>query len=476
MEYEVVIGLEIHAQIKTDSKIFCGCSTEFGASPNSQVCPVCLGLPGALPVLNRKVVEMGTRTALALGCNLRGYSVFARKNYFYPDLPKGYQISQFELPFAEHGSMKIQEENGNKKEIGITRIHFEEDAGKNIHEVENSLVDLNRTGVPLMEIVSEPDIRSPYEASEYMKKIHSILVWLDVCDGNMEEGSFRCDANISLRPKGDTKLGTRAELKNVNSFKFIQKALEYEIKRQSKLLKHGEKVVQETRLWNSAKGITEGMRIKEDSNDYRYFPEPDLHPLEIEDDWINDIRSSLPELPQARQERFIREYAVPENDTEVLTSNKALADYFENAVSYYNEPKKISNWIMTELMRELKAAGADIKTCPMSAENLTRLIRMIDKGEISGKIGKSVFEEAYKSGKNPEQIVKDKGLAQISDTGELEGIVRELINGNPNECKAYQEGKKNLLGFFVGEVMKKTRGRANPKMVNELIRKMLEAG
>ena len=385
MDYEVVIGLEVHAQLLTQSKIFCGCPTQFGAPPNTQVCPVCLGMPGVLPVLNQKVVEFGLKLALATHCQIAAYSRFARKNYFYPDLPKGYQISQYELPLAEHGYVDI-EVDGAHKRIGLTRIHMEEDAGKLIHDEQLpvSYVDLNRTGVPLLEIVSEPDLRTPEEAAAYLKALRNILLYLEICDGNMEEGSLRCDANISLRPRGSTTLGVKTELKNMNSFRNVQRALEYEIRRQRSLLEAGQDIIQETRLWDANKGKTYSMRGKEEAHDYRYFPDPDLVPLVISPEWIETVRATLPELPDAKKARFISQYDLPDYDAGVLTAEKALADYFEDCVRFFPQPKKVSNWIMSELMRELKKEDQGVETCPVSPQALARLLALVEEGTISG--------------------------------------------------------------------------------------------
>ena len=470
MDFEPVIGLEVHAQLKTKSKIFCGCSTAFGALPNTNTCQVCLGMPGVLPVLNKKVVEYTIRMALATHCTITSPNRFARKNYFYPDLPKGYQISQFELPIAEHGWLEI-EDNGTKKRIGITRIHMEEDAGKLVHDEREprSYVDLNRTGVPLMEIVSEPDIGSPEGATAYLKKLHAILRYLDICDGNMQEGSFRCDANISLRPVGREKLGTRTELKNMNSFRNVQRALEYEIRRQRDILLDGGAVVQETLLWDADRNVTNSMRGKEEAHDYRYFPDPDLIPVVIDAEWIEDIRKTLPELPAERRLRFISALGLPDYDAEVLTSSKDLADYFEAALKVYPQAKKLSNWMMTELMRELKGEDSiDIEGCPITPENLGRLLDMIDRGTISGKIAKAVFMDMMASGKDAETLVKEKNLVQVSDEGELLAIVREIIAANPAQAADYRAGKTKLMGYFVGQLMQKTKGRANPKVANQL--------
>ena len=470
MEFETVIGLEVHAQLKTRSKIFCGCTTAFGNPPNTNTCPICLGMPGVLPVLNKTVVEYAMKMALATNCTIGKVNQFARKNYFYPDLPKGYQISQFDLPIAEHGWVEIEVE-GKSRRIGLTRIHMEEDAGKLIHDEREpkSYVDLNRTGVPLIEIVSEPDIRSPEEAAAYLKKLHAILRYLDICDGNMQEGSFRCDANISLRPVGQEEFGTRTELKNMNSFKNVQKALEFEVRRQRDLLLEGEKVVQETLLWDADRGVTNSMRSKEEAHDYRYFPDPDLVPVVIDEAWVAEIRKTMPELPDQRKKRFIDELGLPDYDAEVLTSSRELADYFEAALAGYPNGKKLSNWLMTELMRLMKGEEAlDISQCPVSPQNLAALLAMVDAGTISGKIAKTVFEEMMVSGKDPEAVVKEKNLVQMSDSGEILAIVRELIAANPEQAQQFREGKTKVMGFFVGQLMKKTQGKANPQLANDL--------
>jgi aspartyl-tRNA(Asn)/glutamyl-tRNA(Gln) amidotransferase subunit B len=477
MEYEPVIGLEVHAQLLTRSKIFCGCSTQFGAEPNTHTCPVCTGLPGSLPVPNRKVVEYTIRAALATHCKIAPHSQFARKNYFYPDLPKGYQISQYELPLATGGYVEIQAD-GQKKRIGLIRIHLEEDAGKLLHDLSSdrgaaSYVDFNRTGVPLIEIVSAPDIHTSEEAGTYLRKLRAILMFLDICDGNMEEGSFRCDANISLRPKGQKAFGVKTELKNMNSFRNVQKALDYEIRRQTALLDQGGKIVQETRLWDAARGATASMRGKEEAHDYRYFPDPDLVPLAIDPLWVEKIRSGLPELPDDKKERFVRDYGIPEYDAEILTSSKALANYYEECLRSYAKPKIVGNWIMSELLRELKGDEREIEQCPVPAGNLSEMLRMIEEGVISGKIAKSVFEEMYRTGKKAPEVVKEKGWVQVTDSSKIEKIVDQVLAGNPGEVEAYRKGKDKLFGFFVGQVMKATQGKANPQMVNQLLKKKL---
>lgn len=472
MEFETIIGLEIHAQLKTDTKIFCGCSTSFGNPPNSNTCPICLGMPGVLPVLNKKVVEFAIRLGLATNSEINTYSQFARKNYFYPDLPKGYQTSQFDLPIIGRGKIEIEVE-GKKKTIGITRIHMEEDAGKLIHDTVEpvSHVDLNRTGTPLLEIVSEPDLRSPEEATAYLKKLHGIVRYLDICDGNMQEGSFRCDANISLRPVGQEKFGTRTELKNMNSFRHVQHALEYEVRRQRDLLLDGEDIVQETLLWNPDKNCSESMRGKEDAHDYRYFPCPDLIPIEITEAWIEDVRSTMPELADEKKARLVEQYQLPDYDAEFLTTDKAIADYFEQTVKGGAPPKKAANWIMTEMVRELK--GETIETSRVTAPQLASLLQMVEKNTISGKIAKTVFVDMMESGKDAETIVKEKNLVQVSDEGELLAIVEKIVAANPDQAEDFRNGKTKIMGYFVGQLMKETRGKANPKLANELFAKVI---
>jgi aspartyl-tRNA(Asn)/glutamyl-tRNA(Gln) amidotransferase subunit B len=476
VKYEAVIGLEVHAQMLTDTKIFCGCSTKFGSEPNSQTCQICIGMPGVLPVLNKKALAFAIRTGLATNCTIASYSRFARKNYFYPDLPKGYQISQYEHPICEHGHIEIIVD-GAVKQIGITRIHMEEDAGKNIHEGGGnySFVDLNRTGVPLMEIVSEPDMRTPAEAVEYMKKLRAIVRYLGVCDGNMEQGSLRCDANVSVRPEGQKEFGTRAEIKNINSFRFVEKAIEYEIKRQIKVIEDGGKVIQETRLWDSNKGITESMRSKEEAHDYRYFPEPDLAPITVDQSTIDEIRAGLPELPDAKRKRFASDFGLPQLDADLLTSEKAVAEWFEEAVKAGGQPKAVSNWMMGELMRLLNEENSSIENCLLRPEQLAGMLVLIDKGTISGKIAKTVFSEMYKTGKDAEAIVKEKGLVQISDESSIEKAVDELIAKHPSEVERFRAGEEKLLGFFVGQVMKAMKGKANPQMLNDLLKKKLSS-
>ena len=474
MQFEPVIGLEVHAQLKTKTKIFCNCSTSFGAPPNTHTCPICLGMPGVLPVLNKKVVEYSLRTALATNCKINRESRFARKNYFYPDLPKGYQISQYELPIADHGFLKIEVE-GRKKEIGITRIHMEEDAGKLTHDPSRplSMVDFNRTGVPLIEIVSDPDIRSPEEAGAYLRQLRSIVRYLGVCDGNMEEGSFRCDANISIRPVGSETFGTRAELKNLNSFKHVEKALHYEIIRQREILAESGQVVQETRLWDPEKNRTTSMRSKEEAHDYRYFPDPDLLPLVIDDIWIDDVRKNLPELPDVKRRRFIKEFSLSSNVADQLTSSRQLADFFEECVRLFPDSKQVGNWIMGPLTALLNAKGKTISEPPVSAPHLAGLLQLINKGVISGKIAKTMFSEMAQTGKAPEQIVNEKQLVQVTDVSAIEEVIFKVLAACPKEVENYKKGKTKLLGFFVGQVMKETKGKANPKIVNKVLGKKL---
>jgi len=475
VEFEPVIGLEVHAQLKTRTKIFCGCSTRFGAEPNTQTCPVCLGMPGVLPVLNRTVVDYTLRMALATGCRIAPESRFARKNYFYPDLPKGYQISQYELPIAENGRIDI-EADGRTQRVRIRRIHMEEDAGKLSHDPYRpvSRVDLNRTGVPLIEIVSEPDLDSPAAAGAYLRKLRAIVRYLGICDGNLEEGSFRCDANVSIRPAGSTGLGTRTELKNLNSFRFVEKAIEYEINRQKDALLEGGAIIQETRLWDATRSQTFSMRGKEEAHDYRYFPDPDLLPLLIDPAWVEGVRQSLPELPDARRARFVEQFGLPAYDAGVLTSDRDLADCFEHCRAEVAQPKTVSNWIMGPLLGLLNGQNLSIDQAPVGASALAGLLKLVDSGAISAKIAKAVFDEMAASGETAAAIVAEKGLSQISDQGELDGIIQSVLERNPKEVEAFRGGKTKLIGFFVGEVMKATRGQANPKTVNALLRKQLE--
>jgi aspartyl-tRNA(Asn)/glutamyl-tRNA(Gln) amidotransferase subunit B len=476
--FETVIGLEVHAQLSTKSKLFSSSPNHFGDAPNRNINPVCTAQPGALPVLNRQAVEFAIRAGLATNSKINEVSVFSRKNYFYPDLPKGYQISQFDKPICLAGWLDIEFENEpgvrETKRIHITRIHMEEDAGKSQHMTGFSLVDLNRAGTPLIEIVSEPDFRGPAEAAAYLKKLRGILQYIDVCDGNMQEGNLRCDANVSVRRIGDPKLGTRAELKNLNSFRFLEKAIEYEIQRQINVITSGGKVVQETRLYDSARNVTQSMRSKEDAHDYRYFPEPDLPPLVVSAEWIARVKSELPELPDDKATRFVKEFGIPEYDAKVITSTKALAAFYERAVAKSEgEPKLTSNWLMTEVLRMLKEADKEIEACPFPPEHLGALVGLIKKGEISSKIAKMVFEEMWASGHEPAQIVREKGLLQVSDPTAIEAAVRKVIQSNPKQLAEYKSGKEKLFGFFVGQAMKETQGKANPAMLNDLVKAFL---
>jgi aspartyl-tRNA(Asn)/glutamyl-tRNA(Gln) amidotransferase subunit B len=475
-DYEPVIGIEIHAQLSTKSKMFCHSSTEFGHGDNENICAVCTAMPGALPVINKKAVEYAVKMGLALGCEIRKRSVFSRKQYFYPDLPKGYQISQFDLPLCEHGKVEYVLE-GERKSVSITRAHMEEDAGKSTHHGEYSLINLNRAGTPLLEIVSGPDIRSPAEAAEYARTVHKILRYLDVCDGNLEEGSFRCDCNVSVRKKGENQFRTRVEIKNINSFRFVEKAVEYEILRQIDCYETGERIHQETRLYDPDKNRTFTMRSKEEAHDYRYFPDPDLLPVDLDENFIAGIRAALPELPLKRAERFQHQYKIPEYDSIVLTQEREIADFYESAVrASGGNGKATSNWVMTDLMRELNESKKTVVQSPISAENLGKMISLIDKGIISGKIAKTVFSEMWTTGKEPELIVKEKGLVQITDTSAIEKAIAEVIAANPNETAAYRGGKDKLFGFFVGQVMKATKGQASPDLVNQLLKKKLSEG
>jgi aspartyl-tRNA(Asn)/glutamyl-tRNA(Gln) amidotransferase subunit B len=481
MKYEPVIGLEVHAQLLTESKIFCGCSTKFGQEPNQNTCPVCAAFPGVLPVLNKRVVEFAIKAGLATHCEIARSSILARKNYFYPDLPKGYQISQYELPICVGGYLDV-EVKGEQKTIRLTRIHMEEDAGKNIHDAHGaaSLVDLNRAGVPLLEIVSEPDMRTAAEAVAYLRTLRQMLQYLGVCDGNMEEGSFRCDANVSVRPQGSDILGTKIEIKNLNSFKAVEKALEFEIERQSEVLADGGQLVQETRLWDEHREETRSMRSKESAHDYRYFPDPDLLPLATDEGSIDQIRAGLPELPSARKARFISMYGLTAYDAELLTGRKDVADYFESAVKSHANPKTLSNWIVGDLFRVLKDRKLDeqlyVLNWPVPALHLAELVRLIDAGKISGKIAKTVFEAMLDSNQPPQQIVTEKGLEQVSDSSSIESAIEQVIAANPKQVAQFQSGNDKVFGFLVGQIMKATQGKANPQKVNEILRARLKAG
>ncbi len=478
-KYEPVIGLEVHVQLLTASKIFCSCSTHFGDRPNTNVCPVCLGLPGALPVLNRKAVEFATLAAMALNCRINETSIFARKNYFYPDLPKGYQISQYDKPLAEHGVIEIKVGGGTKK-IGITRVHLEEDAGKSLHEgfanpSETTAIDLNRSGVPLIEIVSEPDIASPDEAYEYLTRLKEIILYTGVSDCNMEEGSLRCDGNISVRPRGQKEFGTKTEVKNVNSFRFIREALQYEIERQVGVIESGGKITQETRLYNSVEGKTYGMRSKEQAHDYRYFPEPDLLPLVVDAKWQREIRDTLPELPEARRKRMVADYGITEQDAQVLTLSKSLADQFEAAAKAARSPKRVANLVQSELMGRLKAKGIEIEQSPISMKGVAASADLVESGAISGKMLKDLYDLAFERGKDFSAVYEEEGRPEQSrDTSALEKIIDDIIAANPKQVEQYRAGKKTVVGFFVGQVMKASKGQANPQMVNELLAKKLE--
>ncbi|MBI3250025.1 MAG: Asp-tRNA(Asn)/Glu-tRNA(Gln) amidotransferase subunit GatB [Deltaproteobacteria bacterium] len=482
MEYEAIIGLEVHAQLRTESKIFCGCSTKFGAAPNHHTCPVCAGLPGVLPVLNRRVVEYAIRTALATQCQVRRVSRWARKNYFYPDLPKGYQISMYEMPIAEHGYVDI-EADGARKRIRLTRIHMEEDAGKTIHDAGNdaSLVDLNRAGVPLLEIVSEPDLRSPEEAGAYLRTLRTVLQYIEVCDGNMEEGSLRCDANVSIRPHGARTFGTKVEIKNLNSFRAVEKAISYEIHRQQRATHMGETIVQETRLWDANREVTRNMRSKESAHDYRYFPDPDLLPLVVEQPWIDTIAATLPELPTARRDRFMHDYSLPLYDANVLTMRKDVADYYETTVrAYPSEPKAVSNWVMDSILRALKDDNRDQQLTstawPCPPEHLGTLVRLIHEGKISGKIAKTVFDAMCATGTSPETIIAEQELAQVSNEHELTVQIDHVMAANPEKVANYRAGREKLLQFFVGQVMRATQGKAHPQRLMDLLQQKLAAG
>ncbi len=476
--YETIIGLEVHAQVNTLSKLFCGCKTGFGAPPNSQICPVCMGLPGVLPVLNAKAVACLVKTGLALGATISSFSKFDRKNYFYPDLPKDYQVSQYDMPLSQGGIITIETE-GKKKNIGLTRIHLEEDAGKLMHAEDGrpvSWVDFNRTGVPLMEMVSEPDMRNPEEAFEYLRALKQILLYLEVSDCNMEEGSLRCDANVSIRPVGQQKFGTKVEIKNLNSFSNVRKALTYEIARQTQAVESGETIVQETRLWDAARDQTATMRSKESAHDYRYFPEPDLVPMVLSPEYLKNIREMLPEMPAAKHARFMSHYQLPSYDAGVLTAQRDLADYFEACVKLWNDPKTISNWIMTELLRHLNETGKGIAKSPISPQNLAEMLKLIKDGVISGKIAKDLFQRMLDTGKSPDVIVKEEGLVQITDESGIIGAVLEALRESAGVVADFKSGKENAIGFLVGAVMKKTKGKANPQVVNKLLRQEIGKG
>ena len=478
--WETVIGLEVHAQLLTRSKMFCGCATTFGAPPNTHTCPVCLGMPGVLPVINRRAIEFGTRTARALHCRINPESRFARKHYFYPDMPKNYQISQYEAPLAEAGWLEI-EVDGVARRIGIERLHLEEDVGKLTHQggvfetASASLVDFNRAGVPLMEIVSRPDLRSPVEAAEYLRDLRAILRYLGVCDGNMEAGSLRCDANISVRRAGTTELGTKVEIKNMNSFRHVRDALEHEAARQTGVLAGGGRVVQETRLWNPERGVTVSMRSKEYAHDYRYFPDPDLLPVRPDQVWIATIDRDLPELPRRRRQRFAEQYGLPPHDAELLTTDRALADYFEEAAALHPNPKALANWIGSELLRELRGDPAAVTGAPIRPAALARLVALVDEGTISGKMAKVLFERMARSGEDPDAIVQREGLRQVADEGAIRRVIDEVVAANPGVVEDYRRGKKQAAGFLVGQVMKATQGKANPQIVNRLLAELLGA-
>jgi aspartyl-tRNA(Asn)/glutamyl-tRNA(Gln) amidotransferase subunit B len=469
MEFEPVIGLEIHVQMDTKTKMFCSCPVEFGAEPNSNVCPVCLGLPGSLPVINRRAVEFAIRAGLALNCQINTKSIFARKNYFYPDLPKGYQISQYEEPIAVNGWLEV----GGKR-IRIRRLHIEEDAGKNIHEGSKTLVDLNRAGTPLMEIVTEPDIDSPQLAREFLEKLRNIMRYTGVSRADMEKGQLRCDINLSIRPKGSKELGTRVEIKNVNSFRFVQKAIEAEMERQIKLVLSGQKVVQETRTFDPSTALTHPMRSKEEAEDYRYFPDPDLLPLVVPVEWIEEIRRTMPELPEERFQRFVKDYSLDEYSARVLTDNKELGDFFEEALKHYSqEPKLVANWLLNDLLGNLSEVGKDIEDSPVSPKGLAELVRLIKEGVLSSKLAKEVLKEMVATGKDPNEVVEEKGLKQVSDEGQIRAFIEEVLKENPKEVERYRSGEEKVFGFLVGQVMKRAKGKANPQVVNKLLREML---
>ncbi len=475
-KFEAVIGLEVHAQLLTNTKIFCGCSTKFGNEPNSNVCPICLGHPGVLPVLNKKVVEFAVLMGLATRSTINRNSIFARKNYFYPDLPKGYQISQFEKPICEFGSVEIDKKDGTKKNIGITRIHMEEDAGKSIHDRGTTTsIDVNRCGVPLLEIVSEPDMRTSEEAYLYLSKIKQLVQYLEICDGNMEEGSLRCDANISVRPFGQKELGTKVEIKNMNSFRNVERAINFEINRQIELIEDGGKVIQQTLLWDADANEAYSMRSKEEAHDYRYFPDPDLVPIEINNEWFDELKTEVPELPDAKHERFVNYFQLPVYDAGVLTQTKELANYFEQVTNVTNDYKAASNWVMGEVLKVLNEQKIDVKDFAIAPQNLGGLINLIQQGIISGKIAKDVFAVMLETKQTAEEIVKEKNLVQISDTSEIEKIIQQIFDANENQVKEYLDGKEKVFGFFVGQTMKATKGKANPQVVNDLLKKKFES-
>ncbi|HWF90321.1 MAG TPA: Asp-tRNA(Asn)/Glu-tRNA(Gln) amidotransferase subunit GatB [Pyrinomonadaceae bacterium] len=488
MTWETIIGLEIHAQLSTESKIFCGCATRFGDEPNANTCPTCLGLPGALPVLNRRAVELGARAALALGLHINHQSIFARKNYFYPDLPKGYQISQYDQPFSANGELEImtaeRDEAGHPvewrpKKIRITRLHLEEDAGKNVHEglpnVDRySYIDLNRAGVPLAEIVTEPDFRSSWEAYDYVNHVRRALQWVGASEADMEKGNLRCEANVSVRRVGDDKFGTKVELKNLNSVRFMQRAIEFEVARHIQVLESGGRIAQETRLWDDRALETRVMRSKEEAHDYRYFPEPDLQPLIVSAEFVEEVRSAMPELPEQRRKRFSEQYGLSYADASQLVSDRALADYYEEAAEASGNPRATANWIRSELLRELEAKGVTAADSPIPAKELAALVKLIDEGKISGKQGKDVLVEMFKSGKSAQAIIEEQGLVQVSDTGEIDALIDGVMAANPDALASYRAGKDALFGFFVGQVIKASKGKANPKVVNERLRAKLK--
>jgi aspartyl-tRNA(Asn)/glutamyl-tRNA(Gln) amidotransferase subunit B len=474
MQYESVIGLEVHAQLLTLTKAFCSCATAYGEPPNTQVCPVCLGLPGALPVLNGEAVRLAVRTALALSCSIKHVSRFARKNYFYPDLPKGYQISQYDEPFSEHGHLGI-EVDGRKRDIGITRVHMEEDAGKSVHTGRTSVVDLNRSGVPLVEIVGEPDLRSPSEAAVYLRTLRDVLVFIGVNDGNLEEGSFRCDANVSLRPQGETKLGTRVELKNINSFRFVEKAIAQEIQRQAAILDRGVRVVQETRGWSEDDGSTFSLRTKEEAQDYRYFPDPDLPPLVLSEAFVEEVRAGMPELPAEKRRRFVEEMGLSEYVAHVLTGHPRIAAFFEEAATLHGQPTKVANFVQSEVLRDTRTHGLRAEI-PVSPRQVAALLQLVDEGAISGKQAKEVYAKIAGTDRSPKDVVAELGMQQVSDVAEIEAVCRLVVDRNPKQADQLRAGKTALMGFFVGQVMKETKGAANPQLVNDTLKKLLGVG